>query len=169
MSSHVWIVILLSIWIVTSGCRREDRSPELSDKIYLDLKNEVQAGTQALDEIRKNLAESEKKFNLSAPRTLDRRTTKDDITKYSAAIERATEYLEYSNIRLSRRYAEVRRNYKIAFQAEKPWPDTNEYEYYKINKKLVNAPKSWNTHLVSDSQAAKIETKANTGSEKTPD
>lgn len=153
MNSHTWIVTLAAVCIVISGCRREDPQPELSDYIYIDLKNEVQAGERNVEEFKKKLASAEESFRISAARTIDRRTAKDEITKYTDALNRASEQLEYYKIRLSRRYAETRYNYRVAFREGRAWPPEKEFEYYQVQKKLANAPKAWSAHLISEADA----------------
>lgn len=153
MNSHIWIVTFMVGCIVISGCRREDPNPELSDKIYLDIKNEVQAGERGVEELQKKVAGAEQNLQASLPRSLDRRTAQDELVKFRAALAKTTEQLEYFRVRLSRRYAETRYNYKVAFRSGRPWPPPNEFENYMINKKLANAPKAWSAHLVSESEA----------------
>lgn len=156
MKNTTWIFRLLIICLLTAACTRENKNPELIDPIYSDLQKELGAAQAQLEDAKKKLVEAQKNFEKSQPRSIERRSTRDEVTKFTAAVTRTEEMVEYYKIRLARRLAESRYNYKQAFHKKLPWPDPKEFEYYKINKKLRMAPLNWSQHLSSLAEESKI-------------
>lgn len=168
MVKQSWIFRLVIFCIVISGCKSPDPNPEIGDRIYSDLQGELRAAEAAVEENNGKLEAARKSLETSRPRTPELRQAKDDINKFSSAIARAEEMVEYYKIRVARRYAQVRHDYKVAFHGNKPWPQLKEWENYVTNKKLVTAPRNWSERLASSraatAPAAKpAETDAKTG------
>ncbi len=148
MNTQFWLVNLAIICSLLVGCRKEDPNPELLDPIYNDLRAQLASAESAVEAMSKKLEAAKKELTISEPRSLDRRIARDNIEKYTQGLTKAEELREFYTIRVARRLAETRKSYKQAFRKNAPWPDPNEYEYYKINKKLVTAPQNWTQRLV---------------------
>lgn len=133
--------------VFITGCSRPNPNPELTDLIYLDIQKELQIAEGAVVEIQKKLEEANKKFELSEPRTLDRTIALDEANKAKIAMKFAEQDVEFLKIRLERRKVEGRAAYRRAFAKGETWPDPKEFEHYLINKRLLNAPKTWSKRL----------------------
>lgn len=157
-SQIVWILIL--IVMTTLGCRREDSNPELSDRIYLDLLSEARNYEQQQSEAMKKLEQVEKELAETAPRTIDRKNAEREVASTRKKLTQATEMLEFYKIRAERRRVEGRRAYKLAFRSGKDWPNKNEYESYMVNKRLVQASRSWKDRSLAAEKPPEAEPKS---------
>ena len=145
---RILLISLASILaIAISGCKKEEPNPELLDPIYSDLSKDLTVIDAAKEESEKNLEADKKSLEKSPPRTIERRNAEEDLLKEQGRFEHINQLLEYYKIRVARRLVESRRNYKLAFQADKAWPDPQEYEAYKVNKRLMNASKNWSDRV----------------------
>ena len=136
------ILAVLSVFIL-AGCNSEDPNPELRDKIYLDLKQELESHKALLEEHKGYLKESKEKYESSKPHSVERVAARRDIKKRKEQIKEYDAQVKYLEIRTERRMYLARRSYKLARAKGEKWPDEQEYEHYLINKKLVNANLDW--------------------------
>lgn len=151
-SRIVCILIMVSLTII--GCRKEEPNPELIDPIYSDLSKDLAGAKAAKEEAEKAVEAAEKALMKAPTRTIERRNAEEDIQKTQDKLNKITQLVEYYEIRVERRKFEARRDYKIAFAAEKSWPDPREFEAYKTNKRLVQASKNWSDRVPKFSTTA---------------
>ena len=142
MSSRIICIIIFST-MALFGCRKEEPNPEILDPVYQDLAKELAGLKSAKDEAEKAVEAAQKAVNKAPTRTMERRESEDDLHKAEGNLARLTQVVAFYELRVERRRVEARRDYKIAFAAEKPWPDPKEFEAYVINKRLSRASKNW--------------------------
>lgn len=141
------ILCLFLIFMVTQGCKQENKNPENTDPIYLDLEKETRAFELNIADLEKKVEDAQKELNKTQPRTLERKNAQRDLEKQMALLNKAREMHEYFKIRTERRRVEGRRAYKVAFKNGDVWPDPKEIEAYLINKKLLYSSKNWNDRV----------------------
>ena len=79
-----------------------------------------------------------------AVRSLQKKINYRETKKSTVKVLEYSQRLKYLEIRTNRRKVEARRSYRLAFKADKPWPDSNEYKKYVTHKRLRSAPRNWN-------------------------
>lgn len=145
MNSLFICILISSICLVS--CRRPDKNPEFSDRIYIDMQAELRSAEQAEAAIHKKIEEAELDLQKSEPRSLERKNAANDLFKAKEADQRAKQDIEYIKIRLVQRKYEYSKAYNKAFSENAPWPPIGEFEAYIVNKKLRSASKNWSDRV----------------------
>ncbi len=149
LSAYFFILLCLT------GCKRQDPQPELKDPIYSDIFRQTQDANKELESSRKELEGAKKEWEMADPQTGEsrvKRATYFDIQNRLNKMAQETRFLELT---LQRRKDFVRAAYLKAFEKDQEWPDPNELKYYKANKSLVSAPRSYDeTHKMRVQQRA---------------
>jgi hypothetical protein len=128
-----------------ASCSKRDPSPELSDVIFVDLKNELEIA-------QKNFA-TEEAQNTKAKSDLDKVVPQTGQIKYAKKryfeslnnLDLYKQQVKYFEITLALRRAEARSRYLESLVADgRAWPDAKEIEDYRIRLKLQKAKLVWN-------------------------
>lgn len=141
------IFICLSIWIFTSGCSKQDPSPEHRDPIYSYFLGKISKATAEVEARSKELEEVEKQFRSSDPNTIERKDALRKIEKNRRMKSRAEQWREFYKIRAERRRVEGRRAYKLAFEEGKDWPDPKEFERFMASQRLSESSRNWSERV----------------------
>jgi hypothetical protein len=141
------VIVIMLLTILVSACRKEEANPEFLDPIYSDLDKERLGALAAKETSEKSVEADEKALEKTAPRTIDRRNAEEELSKEQTKLMRITQFVEYLTIRTERRRVESRRDYKLAFLANKPWPDPKEYQDYLTHKRLVESSRNWSDRV----------------------
>ncbi|MEK6556258.1 MAG: hypothetical protein AABZ31_13510 [Bdellovibrionota bacterium] len=144
---HLLKYMTFAVFILLSGCKSEDPTPELRDPIYNDLVKQQRDAEDGLKKSIEAVAKLEKEYAEQAPRTIDRKTTQKELFKEQEKVHRLTQEAEYYRIAALKRKAEATIGYKTAFAEDKTWPDPKEYESYKLNKKMRETSRNWSTRV----------------------
>jgi hypothetical protein len=144
--SMQWVSIAL-VALCLFGCKSEDPNPELLDPIYKDLLSRTDEATKSLEEHTVRRKELELFLETAEPNTIDLKKARLELIKVRNWQRRAEQQASYFRIRAERRKIEDRRNYKIAFQNNQPWPDKAEYSGYLVNKRLHEVNLNWNARV----------------------
>ena len=139
--------LVLYLFLSNISCTKELEFPELHDPIYNDLNSEYKNFEKAIKEERAKLDGLLKVKKTIKPRSLERKINLREIKTSEMNLVRASQKLKYIGIRRDRRRVEARISYKISLRDGHIWPDKNEHERYKINKKLVTAKLNWNERV----------------------
>jgi len=135
--------LILFLFLSLVGCRRALEHPEASDPVYRDLKREANKTYGMFKEKEKKALAARKAFDEAPIRTGQRLDAQDE---YFASLHEQEKYAEkYRYLVLK---AELRQKHDAAiypqvFKDKKPWPDTEQYQEYEVEKRLANAPKEW--------------------------
>ena len=133
--------------LMLSACSRPNPTPEVLDPIYADLVQRSAlakaAGEGAKEEVKKLREELEK---LPA-RDVTRRKTLEDIGKQESRHNVAEQEALYYEIRAEQRKQYARTEYVKAFEKNEAWPDPNDFETYKLQRKLRDAPREWSSKI----------------------
>jgi len=138
------IIILFFLISVLVACDKPNPTPEAGDPIYNDLLKEAADVSNQLKSAEKELEGFQKDTAAVLPQTGQIKYAEKRVYETSARIEKLKQMKQYWELRAETRKDWSRRNYLIAYKAKKPWPDPNEYEQYKLQRKLELAPRQWN-------------------------
>lgn len=129
------------------GCKSEEPNPELRDPIYKFLLEKQSQLKSALEGEIKKVEEAEIALEKTDPLTPERKAAIRDLQLAKKRRDRMVQEKLYLDIRAERRRVEGRRDYKIAFHADKPWPDPAEFEHFQTNMRLRTAPRQWDARV----------------------
>ena len=126
------------------SCNKRDLNPELSDTIYLDLKNEQEIAE-------KNLAAEESQYTKVTielekviPQTGQIKNAKKRVFESGNNIDGYRQQLKYFQIAVEIRKNEARSRYLESLAAGgRPWPDQAEIDDYRIRLKLQKEKLGW--------------------------
>lgn len=141
----LWVVILLTGLL--SGCSRPHPNPELLDPIYLDLSNRGNLAKAAAESAKADIKTLRADLDALPPRDSSRRKIQQDLQKKETHLLVADQEALYFEIRAKQRLEFARKAYLDAFNAGKPWPDPADFEAYKAQRRLQDAPREWNSRL----------------------
>jgi len=141
------LINLMPILFLLAACKRMDPNPELIDPVYQDFVRLQKVYEKVAEEAIKSAAVAQTDYEKSEPRTLDIKIQEKNLNKASLNHREAQQRAEYYRVRAELRKAYARRDYKIAFQEGRAWPDPKEFEAYKVNKGLQEADRSWSSRV----------------------
>lgn len=147
--------------ILLTGCSKPNPTPEVLDPIYGDLsKREADFAAQIAAE-EKLLAEHKEKLLKLTPQTGQIKFAQKRYFESLARIAKLEQMKKYYSLRKETRKSYVRTEYLKAFRENRPWPDPKEYQDYKAQKALEDAPRVWNAK--ERFERAKLPTKKRAG------
>ncbi len=76
-----------------------------------------------------------------------RRKVQQDITKKETQLMVADQEALYFEIRAQQRKDYARKSYLEAYDRGEKWPDPKDFEAYKLQRRLEDAPREWNSRL----------------------
>lgn len=139
MRLTVQLLFCLMLLPLIGGCKSRNPNPELSDKIYQDLKSTRDRLDKQVESEQKELEADQKALEEAPPQTLDLKQAQMNVKKASDQLVYLQQQLEFYKIRVERRRLEVRLSYDQAFDQGKAWSGDKEYAAYLVNKHLHEA------------------------------
>ncbi|MDZ4677302.1 MAG: hypothetical protein SGI74_07290 [Oligoflexia bacterium] len=137
------LLMALAILILCTGCNRPLSHPESVDPIYIDLKKDKDALLQKIRSEQKELAKTKQEYETAPIRSKQKQDAHSDYYRFLNKLDKMEENYRYLAIKTNSRLKEVRKIYPKVFEEKKPWPDTDEYSLYLVEKRLKNAPREW--------------------------
>lgn len=147
---HLRIVFLVSLIITTTlsiGCDRPLPEPEKSDPIYSDLENELKTAKSSLDTEIKALSDAKKYLESLEPRDLNRKRATHEVFERQKRVRKLEERHLYQELLLKKRLEYVRNVYPKRYRAKEPWPDPQELDEYRTNRRLNRASRNWSDRV----------------------
>lgn len=144
-----WMFIcLITLALVSnSACSRPNPTPELTDPIFADL-GQRSALAKAGAELKKGEIKILRQELADLPaRDIGRRKMLEDLTNKEHQMMAAEQEGLYYEIRAGQRKDYARTEYLKAFDKGEPWPDPKDFETYKLQRKLKDAPREWSAKL----------------------
>jgi hypothetical protein len=141
----LWIVLMLTGLL--SGCSRPNPTPELKDPIYLDLVKRGAVASAASELAKEELKTLKSDLETLPPRDSNRRKLQQDLTRKETHLMVADQEALYFEIRAQQRKDFARTEYLESFNAGKPWPVPEDFEAYKAQRRLQDAPREWQSRL----------------------
>ena len=144
----LWLVafIVLSIFS-SSGCSRPNPTPEILDPIYADLNQKTALSKAEAEKTKKELETAREDFSKLQPRDPSRKKALQDIKKKEDLLVQLEQQSLYYEIRAEKRREHARQEYSKAYEADKPWPNPDDFAAYKLSEKLRTAPRDWGTRV----------------------
>lgn len=139
--------LVLLTFLLLLGCKREDSTPELSDPIFSDIVRKMEDSKRKVDEARRELDEVKKDLTNAGIQNGEIKVMRQALFDKMQDLDKALQDARYLELQAESRKQFARKSYKKAFDADKEWPDPEEFRLYKIHLKLVGIPKSYDeTH-----------------------
>lgn len=143
------LILMVSLTLIIMGCKREDPRPEARDPIYKFLQAEYSTLKGAAEVERKKIEEAEKAYAKTEALTHERKLAQRDLEASRRRLAKIEQDKAYIEIRAERRRVEARRDYKLAFLAdkEKDWPNPKEFDHFMTQNRLRTAPRQWDARV----------------------
>lgn len=139
--------VLLSLALMAIACKKPLENPELIDPIYKDLGTELSSAKGSLAAEEKSVKELQDKIKALPPRDIGRIGMQKELIATEKKVVQLRQNVIYFEVRREQRLKFVQESYMRAFEADKPWPDPNEYAEYKKIKQLRAAPRQWDARV----------------------
>lgn len=146
---EVWLITttLAVFTMVSIGCSRPNPTPELTDPIFSDLSQRSAVAKAAAESKKGEIKKLREELDALPARDLARKKTQEDITNKEHLMLAAEQEALYFEIRANQRKAYARDEYLKAFDKGQPWPDPKDFETYKLQRKLRDAPREWGSKI----------------------
>ena len=142
------LVVILVIFSLS--CKKEALTePELSDPIYKSLKSRLRSAEASFEDFKEKRASFTKDLQKSPPNTQERRLLRQELAQANKDYAAIVQEITFLSIKLEERKHKARKSYIKAFKTGSPWPNMAEYEEYKVNRRLRQAPRDWSTRVPS--------------------
>lgn len=141
---------LIAIFLLTSiisGCSRPNPNPEKIDPIYQDLVGRSNLAKAAAETAKEDIKKLKEDLQMLPPRDPSRRKLQQDLSKKETHLLVADQEALYFEIRAEQRKEYARRAYLEAFNRGEKWPNPKDFETYKLQRNLEDAPREWNARL----------------------
>jgi hypothetical protein len=142
-----FLYTLMLLTGLLTGCSRPNPTPELKDPIYLDLSSRGALATAASESVKEEIKTLRADLEALPPRDSTRRKLQQDLTQKETRLMVADQEALYFEIRAQQRKEYARKEYLDAFHAGKPWPRPEDFEAYKAQRRLQDAPREWNSRI----------------------
>jgi hypothetical protein len=129
------------------GCSKPHPQPELLDPIYADLVSRSNVSKAAAHQANAELVRARESLATAPPRDPTRRKLQQDISKHLNRITVADQEAIYYEVRANQRRDYARSEYLKAYNRGESWPNPADFEAYKTQKRLQEAPRDWGAHL----------------------
>lgn len=144
----LFILSLLSIFMLQS-CEKVDATPESSDPVYADLKNELDISTKQEIDMKAQLTKDMKAYKETPAQTGMYTLMRNKMSSSENLLAVVQQQKKFFEIKMEHRKLEVRSRYKESLKKDgRPWPDPQEVADYKIRMKLQRDKFQWDTKNV---------------------
>lgn len=140
-------ILLIAYSMLLVSCRSELKNPHEIDPIYKAVHEQVSQSESRIATELKTIEDAQAAYDKTDPLTYQRVVARRDLEAAKRRLSSLRQENDYLKIRLKRREIEDKINYKIAFHANKEWPDPAEYEAYLVHERLTNASRSWSDRV----------------------
>lgn len=133
------------------GCRKPDPAPEMRDPIYSSIKKDLKKAEGSLKEAETEFEENKSNLDKIEPYTRQSKTFWGKYWRSEKKVRKAKQKVHFLNLHLINRKYAAKNSYIRAFnaKAEDSWPSPNTINRYKLNKRLKNAPRKWNSENIA--------------------
>ncbi len=138
-------IILLSLVVISVGCKRPMKNPESIDPIYGDLLKEMKSYEALVKKFSDEAEAARLEMEKEDPRTGNAKAIKNRYHGKLKDAENAKQIMVFYELHAKTRKREARESYLEAFKADKQWPDPKEYEGFQTQMALRKASRSWDS------------------------
>jgi hypothetical protein len=140
-------IFALILCFLLLGCEKPNPHPELLDPIYRDIQSLKGAADSAVNGALTELKEARAAVEEAPPQTGERRRAMRGVEILEKRVRVAQQRAMYFEILLKDRKKFARKQYIAAFNEKKPWPPPENFESYKVNKRLREVSLKWDDRL----------------------
>ena len=150
MKKHsILLILCLFSFFMLQSCEKEDATPESSDPVYADLKNELDISTKQEVDMKAQLSKDIKAFKETPAQTGMYTLMRNKMSTSENLLGVVQQQKKFFEIKMEQRKLEVRARYKESLKKDgRPWPDPKEIADYKIRMKLQRDKFQWDTKNV---------------------
>jgi hypothetical protein len=144
-----WVITssFITFFVFSTGCSRPHPAPELLDPIFADLGQRASVAKAGAETKKEEIKTLRKEIEDLPARDIGRRKMQEDLKNKERQMMAAEQEALYYEIRTSHRKDYARIEYIKAFDKGESWPDPKDFETYKIQRKLRDAPREWSAKL----------------------
>lgn len=144
MKNYTMSLIILALGLAFSGCRKEDPNPELADKIYQDLKTELEIAKKNTQAERDQFAKVSEELSQVVPQSGVRKFAERRVFMSEKQLDVYLQQEKYFEVKLEQRRIFVQKRYlESLLPGGRAWPDLAEQKEYEIRLKLRRAKLDW--------------------------
>ncbi len=138
---RITTLLIFSLFFI--ACDKPNPEPEKIDPIYADIQARLGAVTSQIKSAEKDLEDNKKEFEKVVPQTGQIKFAQKRVDDSDAALKKLQQMQLYWELKLKTRKNWAREQYLKAYNKKEAWPDPKEYEEYIAQKKLEEAPTTW--------------------------
>lgn len=135
---------------VLTACKQPEEHPENLDQIYSDLKSQQGAAEGKVEAQKKKIEDLATKLTKYGPRDPELKQTAREKENLERGLVQLRQEADYLAIRAEQRRLYDKETYMVAFKADKPWPNPDDFKEYQENKRLRNANRDWDKSVPVD-------------------
>ncbi len=136
-------IFLLLASLFLFACEKPEPNPEVRDQIYQDFLAQKGQAEKELADAEKMADDFKAQAAKAEPQTGQFKSMRKKYYEASHRVDQLKQQIKYWEIHTEERLISSRLSYLRAFGDKKPWPDPQEYETYKSQKKLRSVKMQW--------------------------
>ncbi len=137
-------LIIFALFLFFLGCTKVDPHPETRDEIYVDLGQELEIVTKALEGAEKNLLLAKDEMKKAIPQTGQIKYATKKLRNAEAYLAEMKQRKIFFDIKRERRKNYVQFRYQESLgSGGRPWPDQKEIEEYRTVVKFNRDKLEW--------------------------
>lgn len=153
-----FMLIILVLGPALSGCRHENPNPELSDKIYQDLRAEFDIAKKNTQNEIDQLEKVTQELKAVVPQSGFKKFAERRFFQSEKQLAVYYQQEKYFEVKLEQRRIFVQKRYlESLLPGGRPWPDLAEQQEYEIRLKLRRAKLEWDKKNVPRGTASEKE------------
>jgi hypothetical protein len=130
---------------MTVGCHKHLSAPELVDPVYMDLKGKADALLTSITAQEKEVEKARVTYETAPIRTGQKEDATEDYFQAQHKLQKMMEDYRYYALKVRSQLKNDRVSYEKAYKENKPWPDPEEIANYRVDRKIAEEPKEWNS------------------------
>lgn len=138
-----FIILSLLMSFIVVGCDKPNPEPEKIDPIYADIQSKLAEVNSQLKVAEKDLADKRKDLEKVIPQTGQNKFAQKRVEDSAAALDKLNQMKLYWELKLKTRKHWARQEYLKAFNKKEVWPNPQEIEEYRAQKKLEESSRTW--------------------------
>lgn len=142
-------ILLLVLCVLAISCKKEDPTPELSDKIFKDLQSELEIAKKNTQNEESQQIKVAQELGHVIPQTGQRKFAEKRVFDSQNQLSTYRQQEKYFEVKLEERRIYVRKRYlESLLPRGRPWPAPEEDAEYELRLKLRRAKLDWDKKRV---------------------
>ncbi len=158
MNIRLLQIFLIAFCILALSCKKEDPTPELSDKIFKDLQAELEIAKKNTQNEESQQIKVAQEFARVVPQTGQKKFAEKRVFDSQKQLTKFKQQEKYFEVKLEERRIYVRKRYLESLLPKgRPWPAPEEDAEYELRLKLRRAKLEWDKKRVPRGTASQDE------------